>query len=1191
MKILAVRGQNLASLEDRFAVDLAAEPLGSAGLFAITGPTGSGKSTLLDAICLCLYDTTPRLDKNGGPTVLLPGQDDAGALRANDQRNILRRGAGSGWAEVDFRARDGSHWTARWEVRRAREKPDGPVQSQQLSLRGADGSRVAGTKTEVLDAIRDRIGLDFAQFRRSVLLAQGDFAAFLRAKDNERADLLEQMTGTDVYTRLSQAAFRKEKDLRATRKDLATHIEAQGVLDDETRAAAEAALSEATAARKAAAAGRDAADAAWRWHQQQQTLARAVADATLARDRAQAALDAAAARRDAFGRAEAAWDLRKDARAVDDARRKAAAAEALVAQATAERDAAQRTLEAAQRALASARAVVAAEHRRLADQIAARLDTATAALADHQGWLDTHPRTVELLGSDRVVDDLRADLGRSRTLVTELAALDQAARDRLAQAETLGAALVAARAAAADAAEQLQAAVQARDDARAAYVALDALQLDRDRRELNLRRDQLQAMQALVSRADELGAQLAAATGERDTATAATAAAETERDAADAALTELGPRLDEADAALQRARQAVDAESLRSALEAGEPCPVCGGTEHPWADGSVVARLHEEQHARVAALRQQQADAADRRARAVARAAALAEQRDAAVTRVATAQAALDALAAPWSDHTGLVDGPVPDGPTADGAADALQALLAEATRRDETLRQREQAARDASKARDRAQASYDIARDRAEQAQRALVAADKAVDASAGEAKERAATRQGKAESLDALRAALGDKLDPLVPEQPALAGWRTDDLDPLTRTLSDARRAVSHHGTRARLAQEAIATLSDRAPREADAAGVARRDVPAEDLAATTLPPFPSEQHAADRTTWLEARLRDARERATQASDGLTEATAAATRAATALAAAQGEAGGLRTAADQGAAALATALGERGIDADALARLLALADDWLATERNDLHTLADAPKQAATVLAERQQRLTEHAADPPAVDTDQAADALARATAAVKAADDAWSAAQTQVSADDQARQRVSDLQARLAAHDEAAAPWLALASSIGSGSGIEFRRFAQSLTLEALLEHANAQLRALRPRYSLARIHKTDLDIMVIDHDLGDEPRTVQSLSGGETFLASLALALGLSSLSSRDVRIESLFIDEGFGTLDEDTLENAMGMLEGLQASGRQVGVISHVSGLAERIGARVQVLPQGGGCSRVLTHGR
>jgi exonuclease SbcC len=108
--------------------------------------------------------------------------------------------------------------------------------------------------------------------------------------------------------------------------------------------------------------------------------------------------------------------------------------------------------------------------------------------------------------------------------------------------------------------------------------------------------------------------------------------------------------------------------------------------------------------------------------------------------------------------------------------------------------------------------------------------------------------------------------------------------------------------------------------------------------------------------------------------------------------------------------------------------------------------------------------------------------------------------------------------------------------------------------------------------------------DLDLQVIDRDMGDQVRSINSLSGGESFLVSLSLALGLSSLAARDIQVESLLIDEGFGSLDPGTLETALSVLDALQASGRKVGLISHVPGLAERVGVRIQVRPQGGGRS-------
>ena len=164
-----------------------------------------------------------------------------------------------------------------------------------------------------------------------------------------------------------------------------------------------------------------------------------------------------------------------------------------------------------------------------------------------------------------------------------------------------------------------------------------------------------------------------------------------------------------------------------------------------------------------------------------------------------------------------------------------------------------------------------------------------------------------------------------------------------------------------------------------------------------------------------------------------------------------------------------------------------------------------------------------------------------------------------------------------------------WASLNELIGSADGKKFRNYAQQFTLEVLLGYANAHLTHLARRYQLERINNPNspsLGLMVRDQDMGGELRSVHSLSGGESFLVSLALALGLASLSSNRVRVESLFIDEGFGSLDTETLRVAMDALDGLQAMGRKVGVISHVQEMTERIATRILVQPGAGGKSVV-----
>jgi exonuclease SbcC len=295
------------------------------------------------------------------------------------------------------------------------------------------------------------------------------------------------------------------------------------------------------------------------------------------------------------------------------------------------------------------------------------------------------------------------------------------------------------------------------------------------------------------------------------------------------------------------------------------------------------------------------------------------------------------------------------------------------------------------------------------------------------------------------------------------------------------------------------------------------------------------------------------------------------------------------------EAAARLETARIAAGFDADELRRLLAEPPTRVELLAQRLETLERAADRARTLVGERVRHLDEHRATSPLVD-DPAGNANALASdaarvdelaAAVSAADHHAAALAAALAADADARTRRAAALAQHAAAEQAAEIDRVLGEVIGSHDGKLFRSFAQSLTLDGLLAVANSHLEELAPRYQLERVPKHDLELQVIDRDLGNEIRSVQSLSGGESFLVSLALALGLSSMSAHDVRVRTLLIDEGFGTLDPATLDSALAVLDALQATGRQVGVISHVPALVERVGAHVRVHPRGGGKSEVI----
>jgi len=197
-----------------------------------------------------------------------------------------------------------------------------------------------------------------------------------------------------------------------------------------------------------------------------------------------------------------------------------------------------------------------------------------------------------------------------------------------------------------------------------------------------------------------------------------------------------------------------------------------------------------------------------------------------------------------------------------------------------------------------------------------------------------------------------------------------------------------------------------------------------------------------------------------------------------------------------------------------------------------------------------------------------------------------DAVAACRHQLSENEKARARIKLQQEKIEARKKECRRWEKLDALIGSYDGKKYRNFAQGLTFELMVAHANRQLARMSDRYLLVRDVKEPLELNVIDNYQAGEVRSTRNLSGGESFLVSLTLALGLSSMASQKVRVDSLFLDEGFGTLDEEALETALETLAGLQQDSKLIGVISHVTALKERISTQIEIIPGTGGRSQV-----
>lgn len=1261
MKILRIGGKNLASLAGEFEVDFDSEPLASSGLFAISGPTGAGKSTLLDALCLALYDATPRLLKaRSGNQVPDVGAD---TVQAHDRRTLLRRGAAEGYAEVDFIGNDGIAYRARWSVRRSYNKATGALQGVNMSLHKLPELAALGnTKTETLLEIEKRIGLSFEQFTRSVLLAQNEFSAFLRTDDNERGELLETLTGSAVYSEISRRAFERWRTEQEAMRRLAGRLQDQAPLAPDLRTTLDQEHILAQAALATVEARRTALEQQLRWHQALDRLAQGETEAEAALARATAAVDEAGPRRRHLATLDAVQPARalvgelqrlageqrqaqlaldngdKDlARALDaqkvaaqgqiEAERRLEAAELrqrdqapLLDRAKA-LDATLATLAPAHAKAADTRAAAAAEARQAAAVLTAKtgeLANARQSLFDTRHWLDAR----------RDLDGLAAQWARwEQRLVQaeDAAAQDGAAAAALARARAGLAQLESGAQRTAAALGAATTLLQEREASRAqASEALDAFDPDglrRERRALETRRERLAAFAATnnaLATARQQAARLDAQ-AERQQAAHATAlqgleTARTQGGAIDATLAQ-AERLYEA----AQLACADGVESLRDRLSHGTPCPVCGSEAHPYRHQD--ARLHtllDKMAQEVAARRREQRDNVNEQAQqqaaldaAAERLRTLADERAGLLDAIARIDEELAAspLAAELAD-TSAQD--ADDGTQAEAGRAAWLAAQQNALRAGfDDLDGREQALRRAELARDAAQQAWDSTH--REQAR--LLEAAQAAQGQLGRLEADIAALAARREAAAGALAGLLAELDPVLSDacgdgwqaqwQQDPAGWR--------RERAGAAREWAERAALAARLESGIAAL------EAEHGPLAARAEQGQTHAAQAQAEFERIDGELAALRRERAQLFDGRP-AREVEQALAASVAAAREGvnasqAASLQAAQSEArvreaqaktqeriAELQDASSDTAARLnAWIEGFDGSDPDlepvdseqALAALLAVGNAWIAQERAALGELASQANQAGAVLAERRLQRGQHqeAAPPGAASRDAATTAqdLAAAEQERRTVHETAAALALRLREDDARRERARSMMAEIERQRAIEERWAKLAELIGSADGKKFRNYAQQFTLDVLLGYANQHLAQLARRYRLERVANgsgPSLALMVRDQDMGGEVRSVNSLSGGESFLVSLALALGLASLSSNRVKVESLFIDEGFGSLDSDTLGVAMDALDALQSMGRKVGVISHVQEMTERIATKVMVRPGGGGSSSI-----
>ncbi|EOR96206.1 Exonuclease SbcC [Arcticibacter svalbardensis MN12-7] len=1206
MKILSVRFLNLNSLKGEHQIRFDEYPFTESGLFAITGPTGAGKTTILDAITVALYGRVHRHDR--------------------DVSENMTRHTAESFSEVEFEVKDKSY-RAKWSQRRSRGKVEGTLQTHKMELIDLSSSEVIINHplAEVLQYIVDLCGLDYNQFLRSVMLSQGDFTQFLKSKENERSELLERITDTAIYSDISRYVYDRARTEKDKLENLKLQLNSTELLSDEEIKVLQLSLEELIVADKNIRTSLQEVNVKRNWLSGLVKLSAQQINQKLSLDEQTALYLQHEQDFERLASHQVAESFRPALREIKTQTEQQIIKQASLDQLELDFPVILEQLKKAQQDLLLAKKSAEQQESVLKEvepllQEVSRKDAAIevikgqflrteSLLHDAEKELDLkqkeqEQRSVELLKVEGAIKELEdwilnnphdQDLDKA-ILLYEQYRKELLTAERLLQINSLGIT------------NALNEKKKINEFSISTNKTIEGLKQD-----LIIKTDKLNSYQQKVAQGQPLEELEVIASGlpsiigicqgqlklAKDISLSKQNSKDLNKqlneyqqsfDTKNNLITGLQQEKTAADLILEDYKRKVEIElriqnydADRDQLQVDQPCPLCGSTEHPFVHGHYKSRVNlAEQERDVHALRV-------KKLTDLVNGASL-DVKGLSVNLSTTKdqlKALEDRLSKQEEEFTSQ-NKLLPVSLSLDKPA-VIEAVIDKKKNELDALQQKIKTLRELQK-------TIALFQSACVDTQHAIENNGTRLESSLIQFKQvedQMLKLQNDTEQIKAAYVTAENQIkDLLTPfkltgtgaEISITLNERADQFRTNTRSVQTHILKRTELASYLESTKEAILEKKLLYDQRSKAFNQEKNQLSVHTSERTELFGDKNPDLERERLTGLLRMERDRVEKLRAVENGCT-ATLQITE--TKIGQYQTDLEQLRVLIDQSTLQLKINLLEKGIpsleELNALFLDPSTAERLSALEKGIATSIATGKQVLKSTLDELLTEKNKNLTTLSDEELHEQAESFGELTSSLN---QQMGVTKQKLDEDTRLKLKSKDLVEQAKAQKFEYDRWQKMSVLIGSDNGRRFSNFAQGLTLARLTELANIHLIKLSDRYQILKTPAKDLEIQIIDGYQADVVRPMATLSGGESFLVSLALALGLSDLASRKTQINSLFIDEGFGTLDADTLDVAISALENLQANGKTIGIISHVEALKERIATQIQVGKQPGGVSTI-----